>query len=256
MTVAPHIVSSLPDVKRSDLRGSRPIIMLPGLLNTPAIWNDVISFQNEEFRQRCLPMACPPFDTVEAIADAVALEAPKRFHLIGYSFGGYVSLALLERHPERVASITLVGSASHADGEAMRAFRQQCLDLVEEGAFNAVAGRMTVNAMGKAANGRGTLFERALKMATEYGADRFTAHIRACMTRLDRTGIIATANIISHFISGEDDVIVPLKLQHRTAEAAGQSLQLIPKAGHLVLLEQPTLLGQKLSSIIAEADAA
>jgi pimeloyl-ACP methyl ester carboxylesterase len=227
--------------------------MLPGLLTTPDVWDDVIAALGPDLGGHCLPMVCPPLETVEAIADAIAADAPTLFHLVSFSFGGYVSLAMLERNPERIASLTLIGSASHADNDAVRAFRQQCIDEVEGGAVRFLAERLTANALHKAHLANSPMFRRAIQMATDYGTGRFIAHLRACMTRPDRTGLLASAASPVCFISGADDITVPLKLQRCSAEEAGTSLITISQAAHFVPLERPKQLGAILRAFIEES---
>ncbi len=47
----------------------------------------------------------------------------ERVDLIGLSMGGYVALAMCERHPERVRSLTLVDTRANADDAAGKARR-------------------------------------------------------------------------------------------------------------------------------------
>lgn len=233
-----------------------PIVLLPGLLTTPDVWDDVIAALGPELGGRCLLMVYPPIETVEAIADSIAANAPALFHLVGFSFGGYVSLAMLERHPERIASLTLIGSAGHADNDATRAFRQQCIDEVNAGAMRPLTERLTAGALHTTIRADSPIFQRAIQMAMDYGEDRFVAHLHACMARPDRTELLASTASPVHFISGEDDITVPLKLQRRSAEAADTALITILQAAHFVPLEQPERLGAILRNIIEEAQPA
>lgn len=233
-----------------------PIVLLPGLLTTPDVWDDVIAALGPELGGRCLLMVCPPIETVEAIADSIAANAPALFHLVGFSFGGYVSLAMLERHPERIASLTLIGSASHADNDATRAFRLQCIDEVVGGTVRSLVERLTASALHTTHKEDSSIFRRAIQMALDYGTDRFVAHLHACMARPDRTELLASTASPVHFISGEDDITVPLKLQRRSAEAARTTPITIPHAAHFVPLEQPEQLGEILRAIIEKAQPA
>lgn len=64
----------------------------------------------------------------DLVADALALldaKGVERAHVLGASMGGYVGLALRARHPERVASLALVGVAvgrSQAEAQARAHF--------------------------------------------------------------------------------------------------------------------------------------
>lgn len=245
--------SSQVEGNKAERQTGLPIVMLPGLLTTPDVWDDVIASLRPDLGRHCLPMVCPPLETVEAIADLIAAEAPTLYHIVGFSFGGYVSLAMLERYPERIASLTLIGSASHADNDAARAFRQQCIDEVEDGALRSLAERLTASALHTAHMANSSMFRRAVQMAIDYGTDRFIAHLHACMARPDRSELLASAASPVCVIGGADDITVPLKLQRRSAEAAGTALITIPHAAHFVPLEQPERLSAILRAVMEES---
>src|SRR3990170_8024048 len=80
----------------------------------------------------------PPIDpersNVEAYADDVAafLRAfgEDRVSVAGHSYGGYVALALAERHPGLLSGLGLIASRTIADSEAARKGRQDTIDKV------------------------------------------------------------------------------------------------------------------------------
>ena len=71
-----------------------PLVLVPGLNNTPAIWDDVLPRLAPGITVHA-PLV-PARDTVEAIAEELLAQLPERFALCGFSFGGYVALAMLE----------------------------------------------------------------------------------------------------------------------------------------------------------------
>jgi len=231
--------------------GDCPVVLLPGLLTTPQIWETAQNVLAQDGWASHAAM-CPALETVEAIADQLATSLPERCHLVGFSFGGYVALAIQDLYPERVASLCLVGSGGHCDNKALRVFRQQCIDEVCAGNFPAVSAKLAEAALMSNPFRTSGLAEQAVTMAHDYGADRFVAHLRACMTRPDRTRVLETAEISLHFISGAQDLTVPLALQQRSAEAGGGMLHLIDKAAHLVPLEQPQALSELLVSCLKQ----
>ena len=89
------------------------LVLLPGLNNTAAVFDRMLP----HLSQGCTPLAIdhPALPTVEAIASAVLPRLPARFWLAGFSFGGYVALALLESVPERIEGLALICTAPAAD---------------------------------------------------------------------------------------------------------------------------------------------
>ena len=96
-------------------RAAEPLLMIPGLLCSPDLfWAQVTGLGRD---RPVLVADHTVADRVEAIAGAILATAPDRFALAGLSMGGYVALAMCERHPERVRSLTLVDTRANADDE-------------------------------------------------------------------------------------------------------------------------------------------
>jgi pimeloyl-ACP methyl ester carboxylesterase len=223
-----------------------PVVLLHGLNTTGAVWDDVAARLDRPASQPELE----PLETVEAIADAVAAEAPARFHLAGYSFGGYVALALLERHRPRIESLMMVSSSAVADSEAVRQFRLESIARTVAEGVEANAGSIAM-AFHPDLVADPALTERALGLMRASGAARYIAHSRACIARPDRRTLLSATDCPLMFVSGDGDRIVPLSRQNASAEAAGQTLQLILGAGHLLPMEQPAALAEAMAAWLA-----
>lgn len=89
------------------------VLYLHGWGLSGAIWSQT---------QACLPGSAPDLPgygatptvspyIAETLADALALRITTPIHLIGWSLGGMVALALAARHPDKVARLVLVGSS-------------------------------------------------------------------------------------------------------------------------------------------------
>lgn len=79
-----------------------------------------------------------PIHTMDFMADCIAqllveenISDPIR--LIGHSMGGYVSLAFLDRYPERVSAINLYHSTAFADSEEKKENRNRAIKALEAG---------------------------------------------------------------------------------------------------------------------------
>ena len=93
-----------------------PLIFLHGLLGTANDWEAVASY---------LPFHCIGFDLpghgkspfTPDFCTALSIEAPPRFHLIGYSMGGRLALQFAHAYPHRIASLTLLSAHPGLDTE-------------------------------------------------------------------------------------------------------------------------------------------
>jgi pimeloyl-ACP methyl ester carboxylesterase len=225
--------------------GVREAVLIHGLNCTAEIWNDVVAHMSGDIRTTAVD--CPPLESVEAIADSLMAALPPRFHLVGYSFGGYVALAMLERHPQRIESLVLVGSSAVADSAAVADFRRQCIADVERQGHEAVSMEQFPFAVHERNQANGPLREKFRKLLLDYGAERYLAHQQACLARPDRRHVLAATSRPVLFISGADDNVVPLSRQLRSLPAdSSAQIVLIPGAGHAVPLEKPAAIGMDL----------
>ena len=63
-----------------------PLLLLPGLTCTPELWDGVREALPVGIS--CTALDNPPLEDIDAIATAILREAPPRFALAGFSFGG------------------------------------------------------------------------------------------------------------------------------------------------------------------------
>ncbi|MGE8655851.1 MAG: alpha/beta fold hydrolase [Achromobacter sp.] len=226
-------------------------MLLHGLNNTPAIWDAVIARLPGE--RPVLAPALPPLPDVDAIAQELLKTLPARFWLAGFSFGGYVAMALLERAPERVRGLALIGTTPQADTPAQsRARRDAVLALAAGGAAMEQAYVARTLAQGTAAfhvehRDDEPLQRQRREMVEAYGARCFVAHALACLARPDRSGLLrAPLNLL--WIAGSDDPIYPPQVMSAMrAQAATGTLRVLGPAGHLIPLEQPDALARLLA---------
>lgn len=226
------------------------MVLLPGLNTTPQVWTDVIARLPAD--RDYVRLECPALDTVEAVADAVAAAAPERFHLVGYSFGGYVALAMLERYAARVESLAMVASSAITDSEGVRRYREDCVAAAEAGRHEAMNAASAPMSFADEAAIPPALMDRYLAMMRAYGAQRFAAHSRACARRPDRTKVLADTKVPVLFIGGEHDRVVSLRRQQESAAAAKADFVVLAGAGHQAPLEQPQALAEALQGWWAE----
>lgn len=228
-----------------------PLVLLHGLNNTPAIWDAMVREMPAELPT--LAPALPPIPDVDAIAQALLKDLPAQFWLAGFSFGGYVAMALLGQAPERVLGLALIGTTPQADTPAQSlARRAAVLALATGGAATEQEYVERTLAQGNAAfhvehRNDERLQRQRREMVKAYGAHRFVAHALACLARPDRSGLLRTPlNLL--WIAGSDDPIYPPSAMSAMHDrAATGTFQVLGPAGHLIPLEQPEALARLLA---------
>jgi pyruvate dehydrogenase E2 component (dihydrolipoamide acetyltransferase) len=180
--------------------------------------------------------------TVEGYADAVGIE---RAHLIGHSMGAAVCLALLDRAPQRVTSLTLIGPAGI--GQKINA------DFIR--GFVAADGREALEPLMRMLFADPGLLlpgwvDEALAFKGRPGATEALARIagsrytgtRAGGTLRDLAGTVPTL-----VIWGAGDAVIPPPAAGEL-DPPGVEMHRLPGRGHMVHLEA----GDEVNRLIVE----
>lgn len=220
-----------------------PLVLLPGLNNTPAVFSGVIEAMRARIDAR--PMALPARETVEEIAAELLPSLPERFNLCGFSFGGYVALAMLDLAPERIAGLCLVGSLPGADSPETRTARLAAITAALDGNYESIAAAAGARAFLPENLDRQDLMDLRAAMVAEYGAKRFIAHSRAAMARPDRTELLTGYTGPLAMMAGEHDPIAPRQAMEALV---GSRSAVIRGAAHLLPMEQPAAMAERLEA--------
>lgn len=239
---------------KAKLPMTRDLVLIPGLNNTRVVFDGVVAALPAHLTAHALD--CPAIPTVEGIAAALLPHLPERFWLVGFSFGGYVAMALLEAIPERIAGIALVCTGPHADRPERVAARRKSIDTVRQGNYLAMVEAAAPNTMSAASLARADLMPVRRKMVEDYGPERYLAHAQAAIDRPDR-GHLLDGSRPTLFVGASDDkVFAPELVQACAAEVPAARLIMINGSGHLVPMEQPAALAAVLADWIAAAPPA
>ncbi len=224
------------------------LVLLPGLNNTAAVFDEVTAALPVTIRAHCPDL--PALTTVEAIADYVLADAPARFWLGGFSFGGYVAMAVLAKAPERVLGITLICSSPTADTAAQAARRLDAIASAEKGGYEETAASSTIPFHHDSLK-RPELLARRREIVRAYGVERYIAHCHACIARPDRTALL-NGQRPTLLVTASHDTVVPVTGVRSLADQVhGSEFAQIEGAGHLLPLEQPRALATVLADWIS-----
>lgn len=203
----------------------------------------------------------PPGEpTLDASADAVAAvladRGITRAVVAGLSMGGYVALALLERHPDLVAGLGLLDTKATADEPDARTNRLRIADAVE-----ATGSVDEVLPMG------GVLLGESSRIARPELAAELTAWIdeqtpagvawsqRAMAARPDRTAQLAAYQGPVLVLVGDEDQVTPVDVAESMVHGlADAQLVVVVRAGHMTAVEDPAAVAAALSDLAQRAD--
>ena len=173
-------------------------------------------------------------DDVVGAMDAAAMD---RAVVGGVSMGGYVALALLRSHPERVKGLVLVDTRSGPDDAASVERRQGVAARADGG--DIASGPDAIAPLVAAGTSDDTRAALAA-IAEDVPADTIAWAQRAMATRPDSTAVLAAARVPVLILVGEQDAVTPPAAAHEMAAAARDAeLVELPGAGHLTPAEDP-----------------
>ncbi len=196
----------------------------------------------------------PPAVSIDAHADDLAalLErlAIPRAVVVGLSMGGYVALAMAERHRDRLAGLVLIDTRAGADDATGRAGRDAAIATIREGRAREVvrglAGRLF------AADTPSADRDPVIARMEGVPADGLVAALEAMRDRPDRRSLLPRlAGLPTLVVVGSDDRITPPAEARAMAGAIpGAELVEVEGAGHLAPVERPDTVNEALQRFL------
>jgi pimeloyl-ACP methyl ester carboxylesterase len=176
---------------------------------------------------------------VEAFLKALGLH--KAF-LVGHSMGGAIVQTLALSHPERIKGIVLVGTGA----------RLKVLPTILNGIkddFEETVRRVSQFAYSRKAPP--TLIERGIAEMLQSRPEILYGDYLAC-DRFDLMSEIEKIVLPTLIVCGEDDQLAPVKYsQFLQSRIKGSKMEILPNAGHMVMMEAPQLFNEKIREFIA-----
>ncbi len=182
--------------------------------------------------------------TIEGYRQAIvewmrALDLPPAV-VVGHSMGGALALSLALDAPERTAGIVLVGSGARLRVHPL---------LLEAAASGGMPTERlaTLVSWWYSPNAPPRLQALATRAVAATNMTVLHADLTACdgFDVMERLGLTERPALV---VVGEDDRMTPVKYARFLAEnLPGARLEIIPAAGHMVMLEQPAAVERVLS---------
>ncbi|MFE7456109.1 alpha/beta fold hydrolase [Streptomyces sp. NPDC057554] len=215
---------------------------------------------------------------LKAVIDAAAPEGP--IVLVGHSMGGMTMMALADQYPalirDRVAAVAFVGTSSGRLGEVnfglpvagVRAVRR-----VLPGVLRALGTQAELVEKGRRATAdlfaglikRYSFSSRDVDPAVARFAERLiestpidvVAEFYPAFTEHDKSGALPVFRDLPVLIlAGEKDLVTPSSHSEAIADVLPEAeLILVPDAGHLVMLEHPETVTDRLADLLVRGGA-
>lgn len=165
----------------------------------------------------------------------------KKIFLVGHSMGGAIVQTLALTHPEVIKGIVLVGTGA----------RLKVLPMILEGIRNNFAETVPkINQFAFSRKAPSDLIEKGVSLMSQYKAEILYGDFLAC-DRFDVMKEVEKIVLPTLILCGEDDQLTPLKYsQFLQSRIKGSKLEVLPNAGHMVMMESSQAFNEKIGAFI------
>jgi pimeloyl-ACP methyl ester carboxylesterase len=197
-----------------------PVVLLHGFTESLDIWDDYSHELSPTFRVICVDLpghghseCVDEVHSMDLMAEVVLEILDKLgvsdFAILGHSMGGYVSLAVAEKQPERIKGLCLFHSTAAADSEEARENRSRTIEFVRNHRISFLSSFIP-NLFAEASRSKfpeqiAALVERSKRMS----AESIIAAQTGMRDRPDRTRVLKEANYPVLFMLGKEDSRIP-----------------------------------------------
>lgn len=166
----------------------------------------------------------------------------------GLSMGGYVSMRLAERAPERVRGMMLFSTRANADDAKALEMRRQWIEIVKHRGVRYFAEDFLKRLFAPQTYVQAPrIIEHQLGIIETHQPIGVVGTIRALATRTDMTAGLSKVAVPTIIIYGEEDALTPVAIGREIqAKIAGSEFHVIPAAAHMCNLENPERFNELL----------
>ena len=250
------------DIAYDDVGTGLPVVFLHGFPHNRTLWAPQLGALM--VRARCIAPDLRGFgeseisgpysmgryaDDVIAMLDALQIE---RAVIAGLSMGGYVAFEIWRRHRDRVRALILADTRAGADTDAAREKRREMIGLARTKGSGAVADAQIGGMVGRTTRERHPdIVDAVHQMLTVAPVEGVVGALEAMIERPDSTPTLATIDVPTLIIVGEEDVLTPPK-ESRAMHAAipGSRLEILDGAGHVSNVERPAAFNHVASEFL------
>jgi pimeloyl-ACP methyl ester carboxylesterase len=235
--------------------GTEDLAILHGFMENLTIWSDLEKYLSKKFRLIKIDLPghgksenYAETHTMELMAEKVKEVANhlnlQKFHLLGHSMGGYVSLAFAEKFAENLKSLTLFFSTYFPDDDEKKKQRQQSLSIIPEN-FKIFVNMGIPNLFGE---NEKDVMEEKIKFAKEIALstkiEGVLAAVKGMMERSDKKNVIENLNAKILIIAGKHDNAVKIEPMLKTLPDKTNIKTYILDCGHNGHWEKPSICAE------------
>lgn len=237
------------------------IVLLHGYCGSSAYWEQVVPLLAQNYRVLAPDQrghgqsaATQGTYTMELLAnDAVQLLnylGIKRTVVFGHSLGGYVTLAMEEKHPELLAGFALVHSMAYPDSEEGKANRLKAADTIrDKGVAAFVDGLVPKLFAPEHLQSMADKVDQAIQIGYGTAPDGAIGAALGMRERPGRNVVLAGTDKPVLLVAGEKDGIIPADKTF-SVDKPNVTQAKLAQAGHMSMMETPEALADVMLNFL------
>jgi pimeloyl-ACP methyl ester carboxylesterase len=235
----------------------KPVLLLiPGMLNTAAIWSRVTPLIGDAADVRIASMLTQ--STIPEMSDdawkrVADVKPGTPLVICGFSMGGYTAIEMLTHASERAREVTalaLLDTSGRPESPEGRVVREKTIAAIEKNFPKVVEGVLSFGTS-PVAQADEALMQAMRQIMLDVGPETAIRQNRAIMARADSREKLAALKIKTLVICGREDKITPPEVSTELAGLIpGAELEWIDSAGHMTPMEQPERLASLLRTLL------
>jgi 3-oxoadipate enol-lactonase len=235
-----------------------PVLLIHAFPLNQQMWTDQVEFLKNNYRVITFDVRglgkselAGPYTLEFVVDDVINLLDKlqiKKVVVCGLSMGGFVALRVIQRNPERIMGLILADTKSEPDTDSSKLKRYEAIKTINQKGLPFYADFFLQPAIAQSAQeGRSKVLARAISIAESNSPNGVSAAALALISRTDTSGDLGKINVPTLILQGEYDAVIPLAAARSLHEKIKNStFYLIPNAGHLSNLENPTVFNEQL----------
>lgn len=252
-----------PDLFHTDAGKGVPVVFLHGFCENLSIWNDFMPdiASNHRFISLDLPGfgGSPLLEntTIENVGECVYQFLRNigidKCHIFGHSLGGYVALAIEEKHSEFTLSIGLIHSNAFADGEEKKINRNKSIEFIQKHGADTFLQTFVPSLFNPERREElQDTIQLLSNLTKETSQETMIAYTSAMRDRKDRSNLISQPGKAILFVAGAHDGLINMELSisHKALIQNGE-FHVLPNSGHVGMYEEPEMLVEILKNFLS-----
>ena len=242
----------------------RPVVLLHGFGEDSNIWKSQVQF----LKSYC-KLVVPDLpgsgkstlldkqhatidDYAECIRQLLQHEQIPQATVLGHSMGGYIALALVEKHPNSIRAFGLIHSTAFADSEEKKATRRKGIELINNYGSYAFLKNTIPNLFSDTFKKQCTpAIDSLIQAGASFTPSALIQYYNAMINRPDRTPALKNTRTPVLFVIGKEDSAAPLAdLRKQITLPYRSQIHILDQVGHMSMLEATEKLNQVMLDFI------